>query len=229
MDTCYRGALGGVCPVLRVLGLQHGDMVIRKQHKPGTSRPRGQKQHRHKALTFQESYGLPPQSHQGLHVPENKKRFTTVGGEEEEEEEGVEEEEEEEEECNEDYKGSRCEQFQLPSKFGNAGEAGLIAAVVIVALLILALLAVVIFYVRRMLKAKQQSQQNNQQPYWKSRAAAADVRGLLMLAIRITVSGVQGTRVVPTFTPDLNTIHRDPHHQPRSTHLYLTTDRHTQH
>ncbi|XP_022610474.1 pro-neuregulin-4, membrane-bound isoform [Seriola dumerili] len=69
--------------------------------------------------------------------------------------------------CNEDYKGSRCEQFQLPSKFSNAGEAGLIAAVVIVALLILVVLAVVIYYVRRMLKAKQQSQQSNQQLYWR--------------------------------------------------------------
>ncbi|XP_071355258.1 pro-neuregulin-4, membrane-bound isoform [Trachinotus anak] len=69
--------------------------------------------------------------------------------------------------CNEDYKGSRCEQFQLPSKDSNAGEAGLIAAVVIIALLVLVVLAVVIYYVRRMLKAKQQSQQNNQQPYWR--------------------------------------------------------------
>lgn len=57
MDTCYRGALAGACPVLRVLSLQHGDMVIRKQHEPWTSRPCGQKQHRHRALTFQESYG----------------------------------------------------------------------------------------------------------------------------------------------------------------------------
>lgn len=57
MDTCYRGALGGVCPVLRVPCLQHGDMVIRKQHEHGTSRAHGQKQHRHRALTFQESYG----------------------------------------------------------------------------------------------------------------------------------------------------------------------------
>uniref|UniRef100_A0A4W6CDZ8 EGF-like domain-containing protein n=1 Tax=Lates calcarifer TaxID=8187 RepID=A0A4W6CDZ8_LATCA len=51
--------------------------------------------------------------------------------------------------CNEDYKGSRCEQLQLPSKFTNAGEAGLITAVVIVVLLILVVLAVVIFYVRK--------------------------------------------------------------------------------
>ncbi|XP_029378766.1 pro-neuregulin-4, membrane-bound isoform [Echeneis naucrates] len=69
--------------------------------------------------------------------------------------------------CNEDYKGSRCEQFQLPSRFGKVGEAGVIAALVVVALLILMVLAVVIYYIRRALKAKQQSQQNNQQPYWR--------------------------------------------------------------
>ncbi|XP_040893725.1 pro-neuregulin-4, membrane-bound isoform-like [Toxotes jaculatrix] len=69
--------------------------------------------------------------------------------------------------CNDDYKGSRCEQFQLQSKFTNAGEAGLIAAVVLVALLILIVLGVVIYYTRKMLKAKQQSQQNNQQQYWR--------------------------------------------------------------
>ncbi|KAF0041106.1 hypothetical protein F2P81_007004 [Scophthalmus maximus] len=69
--------------------------------------------------------------------------------------------------CEEDYKGSRCEQFQLQSKFTNAGEAGLIAAVFIISLLILVVLALVIYYVRRMMKAKQQSQQKNQQQYWK--------------------------------------------------------------
>ncbi|KAM9352426.1 uncharacterized protein nrg4 [Symphorus nematophorus] len=69
--------------------------------------------------------------------------------------------------CNENYKGSRCEQFQLFSSSTKAGKAGLIAAVVIVALLILVVLAVVIYYVRKMLKAKQQSQQNNQQQYWR--------------------------------------------------------------
>ncbi|XP_051238232.1 pro-neuregulin-4, membrane-bound isoform isoform X1 [Dicentrarchus labrax] len=69
--------------------------------------------------------------------------------------------------CNENYKGSRCEQFQLFSSSANAGEAGLIAAVVIVALLILVMLSVVIYYVRKMLKAKQESQQNNQPQYWR--------------------------------------------------------------
>lgn len=57
MDTCYRVALGGACPVLRVLGLQHCDMLIREQHETWTCRPHGQKQHRRGALTFQENYG----------------------------------------------------------------------------------------------------------------------------------------------------------------------------
>ncbi|KAM7414576.1 hypothetical protein PAMA_019408 [Pampus argenteus] len=69
--------------------------------------------------------------------------------------------------CNENYKGSRCEQFQLFSSSTNAGEAGLIAAVVTVALLILVVLAVVIYYIRKVLKAKQQSQGSSQQEYWK--------------------------------------------------------------
>ncbi|XP_034390502.1 OMEGA-stichotoxin-Shd4a-like [Cyclopterus lumpus] len=69
--------------------------------------------------------------------------------------------------CNENFRGSRCEQFQLSSYNTKTTEAGLIAAVVIVVLLILMMLAVVIYYIRRMLKAKQQSQQNNQPEYWR--------------------------------------------------------------
>ncbi|XP_033997668.1 pro-neuregulin-4, membrane-bound isoform-like [Trematomus bernacchii] len=70
--------------------------------------------------------------------------------------------------CDENYKGSRCEQFQLFSSSGKAGEAGLIAAVVIVVLLILVVIAVVIYYTHKMLKAKQQSQQNKPKTeYWK--------------------------------------------------------------
>ncbi|XP_049430859.1 pro-neuregulin-4, membrane-bound isoform-like [Epinephelus fuscoguttatus] len=69
--------------------------------------------------------------------------------------------------CNENYKGSRCEQFQLFTSSTDAGQAGLIAAVVIVALFILVVLAVVIYYIYKMLKVRQQSQQNNQQPYWR--------------------------------------------------------------
>ncbi|CAJ1056712.1 pro-neuregulin-4%2C membrane-bound isoform-like [Xyrichtys novacula] len=51
--------------------------------------------------------------------------------------------------CNDNYKGSRCEQFQLFSSSSKAGEAGLIAAVIIVALLILVVLVFVIYYVRK--------------------------------------------------------------------------------
>uniref|UniRef100_A0A3Q3FXX2 EGF-like domain-containing protein n=1 Tax=Labrus bergylta TaxID=56723 RepID=A0A3Q3FXX2_9LABR len=69
--------------------------------------------------------------------------------------------------CNENYKGSRCEQFQLFSISPSPEVAGLIAAVVIVALLILVMMAFVIYYIRKMLKAKQQSQQNNPQQYWR--------------------------------------------------------------
>lgn len=49
--------------------------------------------------------------------------------------------------CNENYKGSRCEQYQLSSISANAGEAGLIAAMVIVALLIVVMVTVVIYYI----------------------------------------------------------------------------------
>ncbi|XP_019934362.1 pro-neuregulin-4, membrane-bound isoform [Paralichthys olivaceus] len=69
--------------------------------------------------------------------------------------------------CNDDYKGSRCEEYLLQSKITYAGEAGLIAAVLIITLLILVVLGFVIYYVRRMLKANQQSQQNNPQQYWR--------------------------------------------------------------
>ncbi|KAF3854816.1 hypothetical protein F7725_022871 [Dissostichus mawsoni] len=50
--------------------------------------------------------------------------------------------------CNENYKGSRCEQFQLFSSSTKAGEAGLIAAVVLVVFLISVVIAVVIYYTR---------------------------------------------------------------------------------
>lgn len=74
--------------------------------------------------------------------------------------------------CDESYKGSRCEQFQLFSSSDAAGQAGLMAALIIVGLLLLAMLAVVIYYIRKKLKAKQQSQQNTQQPYWKVQSRA---------------------------------------------------------
>ncbi|XP_072241963.1 pro-neuregulin-2, membrane-bound isoform [Leuresthes tenuis] len=73
--------------------------------------------------------------------------------------------------CNDNFKGSRCEHFQLLSTSPNAKEAGLIAAVVIVIILLLIVLAVVIYFVRKMLKAKNQNQQNNskqqKQEYWR--------------------------------------------------------------
>lgn len=69
--------------------------------------------------------------------------------------------------CPENFKGSRCEHFQLYSLSPSAEHAGLIAAVVIVALLITVALAVVIYFVCKMMKAKNQSQQNNQHQYWR--------------------------------------------------------------
>lgn len=51
--------------------------------------------------------------------------------------------------CDESYKGSRCEQFQLFSSSDAAGQAGLMAALIIVGLLLLAMLAVVIYYIRK--------------------------------------------------------------------------------
>ncbi|KAM9375951.1 pro-neuregulin-4, membrane-bound isoform [Pholidichthys leucotaenia] len=77
--------------------------------------------------------------------------------------------------CNESYKGSRCEHYQLFTHSPFPKEAGLIAAMVIVGLLILAVLAVVIFYLRKMLKAKKESQQNNKQPYWRVERRQADL------------------------------------------------------
>ncbi|XP_068595930.1 pro-neuregulin-4, membrane-bound isoform [Brachionichthys hirsutus] len=74
--------------------------------------------------------------------------------------------------CDENYKGSRCEQFQLFSSSTNAGEAGLIAAVVIVILLIVVMLAVIIYYTRKMLKAKQEGNKKTQQQYWKVKPRA---------------------------------------------------------
>lgn len=51
--------------------------------------------------------------------------------------------------CEESYKGSRCEQFQLFSSSDGAGQAGLMAALIIVGLLLLAILAVVVYYIRK--------------------------------------------------------------------------------
>uniref|UniRef100_A0A667Z6A1 EGF-like domain-containing protein n=1 Tax=Myripristis murdjan TaxID=586833 RepID=A0A667Z6A1_9TELE len=70
--------------------------------------------------------------------------------------------------CGDNYKGSRCEQFQLLSISSNAGQAGLIAAVVIIVLLILVVGVVVIYYTCKVLRSKsQQNQESSQQQYWK--------------------------------------------------------------
>ncbi|KAK1789848.1 hypothetical protein P4O66_015731, partial [Electrophorus voltai] len=49
--------------------------------------------------------------------------------------------------CNEHYKGSRCEQFQLLSISNDKEETGMIAAVILLLLLILFVLAGIIYYV----------------------------------------------------------------------------------
>ncbi|KAF7660966.1 hypothetical protein LDENG_00270680 [Lucifuga dentata] len=69
--------------------------------------------------------------------------------------------------CQEHYKGSRCEQFQLFINSTNMREAGVTAAIIIIALLILVVLVVITYYIYKMLKAKQQSQQSTPQPYWR--------------------------------------------------------------
>ncbi|CAN9499312.1 unnamed protein product [Ophioblennius macclurei] len=71
--------------------------------------------------------------------------------------------------CTENYKGSRCEHFQLFSLSPSAEHAGLIAAVVIVALLIFVVLAVVIYFIHKTMKAKKQRQQKRQHQYWRIR------------------------------------------------------------
>ncbi|KAM6936763.1 pro-neuregulin-4, membrane-bound isoform [Xenentodon cancila] len=69
--------------------------------------------------------------------------------------------------CTDNYKGSRCEHFQLFSSSPNAERAGLITAVVIVVILILVVLAVVTYYLHKMLKAKKQKSKNNEKEYWR--------------------------------------------------------------
>ncbi|XP_010894854.2 pro-neuregulin-4, membrane-bound isoform [Esox lucius] len=56
--------------------------------------------------------------------------------------------------CNENYKGSRCEQYQLSITAHDAETSGVIAAVFILALLILVVLAAVIYNTCKMLKSK---------------------------------------------------------------------------
>ncbi|XP_057693769.1 pro-neuregulin-4, membrane-bound isoform-like isoform X2 [Corythoichthys intestinalis] len=68
--------------------------------------------------------------------------------------------------CNDYYKGSRCEQFQLLIGTSDSEQAGLIVALVLVALLILVVIAVIIYFTHKMMKAKQQRKQS-QIEYWK--------------------------------------------------------------
>ncbi|KAL4005798.1 hypothetical protein ACER0C_005511 [Sarotherodon galilaeus] len=74
--------------------------------------------------------------------------------------------------CNPNYKGSRCEQFQLGVTQPISNEAGLIAAVIVITLLILMVLGFIVYYIRKMLKAKEQRQQNHNQEYWKVQSRA---------------------------------------------------------
>lgn len=74
--------------------------------------------------------------------------------------------------CDENYKGSRCEEFQLFSSSSSAERAGLIAALVTVAVFILVSLAVIIYHIRKKLKAKKQRQQSTPQQYWRVKPRA---------------------------------------------------------
>ncbi|KAL0968280.1 hypothetical protein UPYG_G00264780 [Umbra pygmaea] len=58
--------------------------------------------------------------------------------------------------CNESYRGSRCEEYQLLLSGDDGGEKGLIAAVVIIALLILVVLAVIIYHILKLYKSKKE-------------------------------------------------------------------------
>ncbi|XP_066523801.1 pro-neuregulin-4, membrane-bound isoform-like [Hoplias malabaricus] len=72
--------------------------------------------------------------------------------------------------CGDNYKGSRCEQFQLLIISKDSEETGMIAGVVILLILILVLLAVLIFYICKMKRkaAQNKSKQNkNGEEYWK--------------------------------------------------------------
>lgn len=51
--------------------------------------------------------------------------------------------------CNPNYKGSRCEQFQLGVTQPISDEAGLIAAVIVITLLILIVLGFIVYYIRK--------------------------------------------------------------------------------
>ncbi|XP_076863582.1 uncharacterized protein nrg4 [Brachyhypopomus gauderio] len=69
--------------------------------------------------------------------------------------------------CNENYKGSRCEQFQLLSISNNKEETGMMAAVILLLILILLVLAGIIYYVYKMKRTAAQSQPKQADQYWK--------------------------------------------------------------
>uniref|UniRef100_A0A3B3H9F0 EGF-like domain-containing protein n=1 Tax=Oryzias latipes TaxID=8090 RepID=A0A3B3H9F0_ORYLA len=68
--------------------------------------------------------------------------------------------------CNVNYKGSRCEHYQLLTHSPTAENAGLVAALVILVILILVALAFIIFKVYKLVKAKNSSDSRPQQKYW---------------------------------------------------------------
>ncbi|XP_036399178.1 pro-neuregulin-4, membrane-bound isoform-like [Megalops cyprinoides] len=65
--------------------------------------------------------------------------------------------------CTDNYRGSRCEEFQLFSSSKDDSQSGLIAAVVIISLLVAVVLAVVIYYACKMWKQKSQADQSSDQ------------------------------------------------------------------
>ncbi|XP_072527033.1 uncharacterized protein [Salminus brasiliensis] len=72
--------------------------------------------------------------------------------------------------CGDNYKGSRCEQFQLLTFANNSDEKGMIAAVTIILILILVMLAAIIYYIckmKRMAAENQRKQTKNGDEYWK--------------------------------------------------------------
>ncbi|XP_017563802.1 pro-neuregulin-4, membrane-bound isoform [Pygocentrus nattereri] len=78
--------------------------------------------------------------------------------------------------CGENYKGSRCEQFQLLIVSNNSEEKGMIAAVIIILILILVMLAVIIYYICKMKRKAGQNerkQPQNGQEYWKVKSRGA--------------------------------------------------------
>ncbi|KAK6476830.1 pro-neuregulin-4 [Huso huso] len=67
--------------------------------------------------------------------------------------------------CTENYRGARCEEFQLLSKANSRNEAGLIVGSVILSILIALVLAGVIYCICRIWRQKQRNQQNSKQQY----------------------------------------------------------------